>query len=128
MNTRVIMQPVISIFVVPEELSTSLAQRISKLRKDLNLTQTQVADRLSITQPAYARYEAAQRKIPIDLMPDLAKAFDVSVEDLMGISAKGKRRGPQSQLEKRFEEIQALPKKEQRFIIETLDRLLKTAS
>ena len=128
MNTRVMMQPVISIFVVPEELSTSLAQRILKLRKDLNLTQTQVADRLSITQPAYARYEAAQRKIPIDLMPELAKAFDVSIEDLMGISAKGKRRGPQSQLEKRFEEIQALPKKEQRFIIETLDRLLKTAS
>ena len=61
-------------------------------------------------------------------MPELAKAFEVRVEDLMGISAKGKRRGPQSQLEKRFEDIQALPKKEQRYIIETLDRLLKTAS
>ena len=122
------MQSVISIFVVSEELSTSLAQRISKLRKDLNLTQTQVADQLGITQQAYARYEAAQRKIPIDLMPNLAKAFDISVEDLLGISAKEKKRGPQSQLEKRFEEIQALPKKEQRYIIETLDRLLKTAS
>ena len=128
MNTRVIMQPLILIFVVPEELSTSLAQRISKLRKDLNLTQTQVADQLGITQQAYGRYEAAQRKIPIDLMPDLAKAFDVSVEDLLGVSAKSKKRGPQSQLERRFEEIQALPKKEQRYIIETLDRLLQTAS
>jgi hypothetical protein len=46
----------------------------------------------------------------------------------MGISSKSKRRGPTSALEKRFEEIQSLPKKEQRFIIETLDRLLKTAS
>jgi transcriptional regulator with XRE-family HTH domain len=128
MNTCVIMHPLISIFVVPEELSTSLSQRISKLRKDLNLTQTQVADKLGITQPAYARYEAAQRKIPIDLMPNLANAFGVSVEDLLGISTKGKKRGPQSQLEKRFEDIQALPKKEQRYIIETLDRLLKTAS
>ena len=128
MNTRVIMQPVISIFVVSEELPISLAQRIAKLRKDLSLTQTQVAGKLGITQPAYARYEAGQRKIPIDLIAELAQAFDVSVEDLMGISAKGKKRGPQSQLEKRFEEIQTLPKKEQRYIIETLDRLLKTAS
>jgi transcriptional regulator with XRE-family HTH domain len=127
-NTHAIMRTVISIFVVPEELSTSLSQRISKLRKDLNLTQTQVADKLGITQPAYARYEAAQRKIPIDLMPNLASAFGISVEDLLGISTKSKKRGPQSQLEKRFEEIQALSKKEQRYIIETLDRLLKTAS
>jgi transcriptional regulator with XRE-family HTH domain len=128
LKTHVIMLSFTSIFIVPEELSISLAQRVTQLRKDLGLTQLEVAKQLGVTQQAYGRYEAGQRKIPIDLMPALAKAFEVSVEDLMGISSKSKRRGPTSVLEKRFEEIQSLPKKEQRFIIETLDRLLKTAS
>jgi transcriptional regulator with XRE-family HTH domain len=107
---------------------TTLADRIARLRQDLGLTQAQVAANLEISQQAYARYEASQRKIPIDLLPRIAEAFEVSIEDLLGVSAQSIKRGPLSQLERRFEQIQALPKKEQRFIIETLDRLLKPVS
>lgn len=110
------------------ELSITLAERVAELRRGNALTQAQVAECLGISQQAYARYEAAQRKIPVDLLPKLAEAFAISVEDLLGVSVTEKKRGPQSQLERRFREIQDLPKKEQRFIIEALDRLLQKAS
>lgn len=116
------------IFAVSEDLSNILADRIIHLRQGLSLTQAQIAAQLGISQQAYARYEANQRKIPLDLIPHIAQAFSVSVEDLLGISEASKKRGPQSQLERCFQEIQTLPKKEQRYIIETIDRLLKTAS
>ena len=123
------MRPFISLIAVSEELSASIALRVSKLRRDMGITQSQVAKRLGITQQAYARYEAGQRKIPIDLIPELANAFSISIEDLWGLTVEGKkRRGPASSLEKHFEAIKALPKKEQRFIVETLDRLLQSST
>ena len=122
------MNAITYIFAVSEALSNILADRIIQLRQGLGLTQAQVAAQLGISQQAYARYEANQRKIPLDLIPQIAEALGVSVEDLLGISEASRKRGPQSQLERCFKEIQTLPKKEQRFIIETIDRLLKTAS
>ena len=111
-----------------QDFTASLPKRLIEVRKLQGLTQVQVAKILGTTQGTYALYESGARGISLKLLPKLAKALNTSEENLLGFENKKSKRGPTSALEKRFEEIQSLPKKEQRFIIETLDRLLKTAS
>jgi len=105
------------------EFSHRLAERIVAMRKAKGMTQTDVANKLGIAQQSYARYEAGQRRFPVSIMPTLADALDTSVEELLGIEAKGKP-GRTSKLEKRFEKIRGLPKKDQQFILEMLDRFI----
>ena len=59
-------------------------RRLHTLREQAGLAQQQLADRLGLTQRAYAHWE----RNPVVLRPDqllsLAQAFKVSVEDLVG--------------------------------------------
>lgn len=111
-----------------QDFTTTLPKRLAEIRKLQGLTQVQVAEALGTTQGTYALYESGSRGISLKLLPKLAKALNTSEEHLLGLEPKKTKRGPASALERRFEAIQALPKKEQRYIIETIDRLLQTAS
>jgi transcriptional regulator with XRE-family HTH domain len=111
-----------------QDFTATLPKRLVEVRKLQGLTQVQVAEALGTTQGTYALYESGARGISLKLLPKLAKALNTSEESLLGFEPKKSKRGPASALERRFEAIQALSKKEQRYIIETLDRLLQTAS
>jgi len=104
------------------EFSHRLAERIVAMRKAKGMTQTDVANKLGITQQSFARYEAGQRRFPVSILPTLAEALDAGIEELLGIPVKGKR-GRTSQLERRFEKIRQLPKKDQEFVLQVLDRV-----
>ena len=106
----------------------NLPKRLTELRKAAGLTQVQIAQKLGITQSSYAHYESGFRKISLAMVPKIAQTLNISEEQLLGLEGQKGKRGPASALERRVEAIKALPKKEQQFIIETLDRLLKTAS
>lgn len=43
-------------------------ERIRNLREDLDLTQTDIANLLSISQRTYSRYENDERAIPIEVL------------------------------------------------------------
>lgn len=116
------------IHVQMQDFTTTLPKRLFEVRKLQSLTQVQVAKALGTTQGTYALYESGARGVSLKLLPKIAKALNTSEEHLLGLEAKKSKRGPASALERRFEAIQALPKKEQRYIIETLDRLLQSAS
>ena len=58
--------------------------RIRELREDRDLTQTEVAQILHITQRAYSRYETGEREIPILSLCVLADFHNVSVDYLLG--------------------------------------------
>ena len=47
-----------------------LGARVATLRKEANITQTQLAETLRISQQLIAAYEAGTRKIPASLLPD----------------------------------------------------------
>jgi len=111
-----------------QDFTATLPKRLIEVRKLQGLTQVQVAEAMGTTQGTYALYESGARGISLKLLPRLAKALNTSEEHLLGLDLKKSKRGPASALERRFEAIQVLSKKEQRYIIETLDRLLKTAS
>lgn len=60
--------------------------RIRNLREDNDFKQSDIANQLGLSQPQYQRYESGKRQIPIDILIQLSKIYDVSVDYLLGLS------------------------------------------
>lgn len=114
-----------------KQLYVELGQRISAARKALDLTQTQVAEELGISQQTMAHYEGGRLRIAIATIVPLAEVLDCSLDELVygskGTKEKKKaaKRGPTSKLQKQVEQIGLMPRSKQKFIIEMLDALIK---
>lgn len=65
---------------------TILPERLLSCRNNLGLTQSEAAELIGITQPAYQRYEAGVRTPSIQVAKEIAKAFNVSTAYLFGDS------------------------------------------
>lgn len=61
-------------------------QRIRDLREDKDLKQEDVAKVLNITRQQYQLYESGKRKLPIDLLIELCKFYDVSSDYMLGFT------------------------------------------
>ena len=67
-----------------------LHEQISFLRKQKDLTQEQLANALGVTNQSVSKWESGQCCPDIQLLPNIAELFDVSVDELLGCnSAKG---------------------------------------
>lgn len=64
---------------------------IRNLREDNDLTQTEIANALHISQRAYSHYENGSREIPIPILINLARYYNVSVDYLLGETNRKKR-------------------------------------
>jgi hypothetical protein len=62
-------------------------------------------------------YEREAEAIPSSLVPAMAKALGVTIEEILGLESGQKKRGPQSQLEKQPAAIASLPRKEQQQLL-----------
>ncbi|WP_223846099.1 helix-turn-helix domain-containing protein [Wenzhouxiangella sp. AB-CW3] len=102
-----------------------LGKRVAGLRKELGLTQIQLAEQLGISQQLIAAYEAGARKIPASMLPTLAKLFAVSLEELVGMEKQPAKRGPASILQRQIEQIGQMPRAKQKFITEMLEALIR---
>jgi transcriptional regulator with XRE-family HTH domain len=60
--------------------------RLITCRQKLKLTQSEAAERIGVSQPAYQRYEAGVRTPSIQVVKEMAKAFNVSEAYLTGES------------------------------------------
>lgn len=62
------------------------SERLKTLRKEAGLTQVDVAEKLGISQPAYASWERGVKKPTQDNLVKIAKVLNVSVDYLVGNS------------------------------------------
>jgi len=94
-----------------------LGGRVAQLRKAQGLTQVQLAEALDISQQVVASYEIGRRRIPVSMLPQLARALVVGVDELLGESAKARaKRGPAPVLARHMERISELPKPRQKLV------------
>ena len=107
----------------PEEKSTPPI-----VPSTVSLPQVELADSLGIAQQQLASYEIGRRRVPVSLLPTLARALSVSIEELIGEEAPqagpGKR-GPVSRVQQQLERIQALPRARQRFLSDLIETALQ---
>ena len=108
----------------------AFGERLAVLRKDRSITQVQLAETLGVSQQAITAYESGQRRVPISTLPSLADTLDISIEELIGTPPKrsARKRGPASKLQQQLERISALPKAQQRFVMQMLDTVLQQQS
>ncbi|TVZ38016.1 DNA-binding XRE family transcriptional regulator [Alteromonadaceae bacterium 2753L.S.0a.02] len=102
-----------------------LGKRIAELRKEVGLTQVQLAEFLGISQQHMASFEAGRRKVSSSDIPKLAQLFAITTDELLGIAKAPAKRGPASTLQRQVEQVKNLPKNKQKFISEMLDALIK---
>ena len=62
-----------------------LGQRIKELRKQSGMTQDDLADLLHVTRAAVSSWETGKRTPDIYMLRDIAVAFCVSTDDLIGM-------------------------------------------
>lgn len=122
--------PHVAITQDEREFFIALGSRITRLRKDSHITQVQLAQTLGISQSTVNAYELGHRRVPVSALPLLARTLGVSVEELIGEEASGqaRKRGRSPKLMQHLERINALPKAQQKFVLQMIEMALAQAS
>ena len=60
--------------------------RLRELREDRDLTQTQIAKYLNMSQTGYSQYEIGRNDIPTVILIKLSLFYDVSVDYLLNVT------------------------------------------
>lgn len=66
-------------------------RRIRDLREDHDLTQTQIAQVLGMSQTGYSKYETGENDIPTWVLIKLSKFYNTSIDYLLGQTNNPKR-------------------------------------
>lgn len=62
-----------------------LAERLSLLRKERDMTQKEVSQELGISLNSYQRYETDEREPTAPILVQMAKFYNVSLDYLVGL-------------------------------------------
>lgn len=60
--------------------------RIRDLREDSDLTQTEIARMLGMSQTGYSKYETGENDIPTSILISLARFHKTSIDYLLGLT------------------------------------------
>jgi len=93
-----------------------------ELRRRAALTQADLAEAVGVPQATIAFWEWSDKPPRSDVLPRMAKALGVDVEDII-VGGRPRRvvaarPGPVGELQRVFEDVRTLPRRQQRKIIE----------
>ncbi|MCP5207910.1 MAG: hypothetical protein H7A01_11940 [Hahellaceae bacterium] len=72
-------------------------------------------------------YEGHSEYPPAAMLPKLAKLLNVTTDELLGLKPIKKTQQPDTRLQRRFQQIEKLPNKEKRQLVQVIDTYLKAA-
>lgn len=106
--------------------------RIRELRKNMNMSQEALADKIGTTQQAVSRMENNAYDIPSDLLIEMAKHFNVTTDYILGISDTKRDYNGQYRMNQemdkcydivlRYQNLSEINKKTLRCILERLEQ------
>lgn len=67
-------------------------KRLREIREDNDLLQKDIAEILKITTQQYQLYECGKRDIPVELLVNFSKHFEISLDYIVELSNKKERR------------------------------------
>lgn len=102
-------------------------ERLATLRKAAGFTQVELAAELGISQRMVAYYESPQAAPPATLLPSIANALGVSIDELFGRSGKRRlvKQDGDSRLRRRLLAIEKLEPAEKRQVLQLLDAFIE---
>lgn len=110
--------------------NSAISPRIAFFRKEADLTQSQLAELLGISQQTMAHYEVGRLRISVELLSKLAQTLTIGIEQLLQepVPNQAAKRGPTSLLQKQIEQVSQLPRAKQKFVSEMLDAVIQQNS
>ena len=69
-------------------MTIELGNRLAELRKEHGLSQEELADRLNVSRQAISKWERGEASPDTDNLIELAKIYDVSLDELVGLKNK----------------------------------------
>lgn len=100
--------------------------RLAQMRKAAGYTQVELAAEIGVSQRNIAYYEGQTEHPPGSLLPTLAQALGVTIDELMGVTPirKAAKTGS-SRLQRRLAQIEKLDAREKRQILQFLDTFIE---
>ena len=106
----------------------SLGQRFARIRKEKGYTQVELADRVGIIQGLVSDYERDKLRPHAEMVIRFAQALEVSADDLLGLNGiRDNEKKPNMRVLRRLNKIEALPSRQQKTLLQTIDTFLKGA-
>jgi len=103
-----------------------LGERIASARLHAGLTQTDLANQVSVSQRVIAYWEREAVSLRPEQVQALADALNISADDLLGRKAsKSRGSGPVGRAKKLFDSISQLPRHQQEKIISILEPFVR---
>jgi len=103
-------------------LIMSVGERIKHLRKESELTQQQLADKVGITYIQIGRYETAKSNPSADVLQKIAGVLNTTVDYLM--SGGNEDQITDKELLQQFKEVQQLDKEDKHLVKTFIDAFL----
>ena len=111
-----------------KEETMSFGARLAELRKAAGFTQAELADEIGVSRRMLAYYEVQSEHPPTHLLPAIARALQLSTDELLGIAPARRATKPaNSRQQRRLAQIEKLEPTEKRQILQVLDTLIESA-
>jgi len=105
-----------------------IAKRLSRFRQERAISQRDFCKQLGISQPMMSHYERGERRIPSDLLAEMAKILNVSADELLGLKRSTKNAEMSRDMKrmwKKFQQVAGLPEHDQRAVIRLINSVAK---
>jgi len=113
-----------------ERGTKAIAERLGKIRKEQGVTQVEMAKKLKTNQSVYSRYESGEFRLHGELLLKMAKILGVTPNDILGVTAGGTKKAPESEFAipkrilRRLRGVQDLTKTDQDYLLRTVDAFI----
>jgi transcriptional regulator with XRE-family HTH domain len=109
-----------------ESTVKDFGKRLAEFRRAAGLTQKQLGEKAGVSNRVIHYYEGETDYPPAHLIEPIARALNVTMEELLGVKAVKQQRDPQhAALWRRLKKIESLPKADQKALLHYLDALTK---
>jgi transcriptional regulator with XRE-family HTH domain len=101
-----------------------IGSKIINLRKKANISQSELAKRVSVSRTIIGNYERNENTPSVDILLKIANEFDVSVDFLIG---QGQLSTYDKDVLKRIDDIEHLPEEDKQHLFYLIDNLVKAS-
>lgn len=106
----------------------TIGQRIANFRKNLGLTQKQLAEKMGLMQSIISDYETGRLRLYDEMVARFAIDLNVSSDDLLGLSkVKNNSEKMDLKVTKRLRKIEQLPLSTQKTLLRTIDIFIESS-
>lgn len=100
----------------------NIGERIIQLRKAKNWSQDELAKKIEASRVMIGKYEREDNSPSIEVIVKLAKAFEVSVDYLLG---EGLNATYDKEMVQRLDELESLPELEKQQVFQYMDLVIR---